>query len=143
MRELAFPSHNSGMRACGGASSRNVGGACKTVFRSTPPPRFVPPSEEHTTELPSRPHLLCPLFFFNDTATTEIYTLSLHDALPISSPPKQISPEPVRLEEYRECGNSPFHPTTPECVLVAGLPRELWRPLARRFPVPHPPGDSF
>src|SRR3712207_7893802 len=24
------------------------------------------------------------LFFFNDTATTEIYTLSLHDALPIS-----------------------------------------------------------
>src|SRR5215203_7460688 len=32
--------------------------------------------------------LLCFLFFFfffNDTATTEIYTLSLHDALPISS----------------------------------------------------------
>src|SRR2546429_3609660 len=26
-------------------------------------------------------------FFFNDTATTEIYTLSLHDALPISSVP--------------------------------------------------------
>src|SRR2546430_5114372 len=26
------------------------------------------------------------LFFFNDTATTEIYTLSLHDALPISHP---------------------------------------------------------
>src|SRR5437588_5183572 len=26
------------------------------------------------------------LFFFNDTATTEIYTLSLHDALPISPP---------------------------------------------------------
>src|SRR3712207_8658202 len=26
------------------------------------------------------------LFFFNDTATTEIYTLSLHDALPISVP---------------------------------------------------------
>src|SRR5947209_18636781 len=26
-------------------------------------------------------------FFFNDTATTEIYTLSLHDALPISSQP--------------------------------------------------------
>src|SRR2546422_10642977 len=25
-------------------------------------------------------------FFFNDTATTEIYTLSLHDALPISDP---------------------------------------------------------
>src|SRR2546428_12178495 len=27
--------------------------------------------------------LRCTLFFFNDTATTEIYTLSLHDALPI------------------------------------------------------------
>src|SRR3712207_7619787 len=26
------------------------------------------------------------IFFFNDTATTEIYTLSLHDALPISQP---------------------------------------------------------
>src|SRR5690554_7469743 len=26
----------------------------------------------------------CVFFFFNDTATTEIYTLSLHDALPIS-----------------------------------------------------------
>src|SRR2546430_5825578 len=26
-------------------------------------------------------------FFFNDTATTEIYTLSLHDALPISMAP--------------------------------------------------------
>src|SRR3989442_4531765 len=30
-------------------------------------------------------------FFFNDTATTEIYTLSLHDALPISSCNKDYS----------------------------------------------------
>src|SRR2546430_17271379 len=30
--------------------------------------------------------VLC-FFFFNDTATTEIYTLSLHDALPISPLP--------------------------------------------------------
>src|SRR2546428_13916230 len=29
------------------------------------------------------PPLICIFFFFNDTATTEIYTLSLHDALPI------------------------------------------------------------
>src|SRR3712207_8255213 len=28
--------------------------------------------------------VICYFFFFNDTATTEIYTLSLHDALPIS-----------------------------------------------------------
>src|SRR5258705_2298873 len=32
---------------------------------------------------PTSPPFL--LFFFNDTATTEIYTLSLHDALPICS----------------------------------------------------------
>src|SRR5258707_9761726 len=32
-------------------------------------------------------------FFFNDTATTEIYTLSLHDALPIC----QIMPEPSAI----------------------------------------------
>src|SRR3989338_7059335 len=42
-------------------------------------------SEEHTSELQSQFHLVCRLFFFNDTATTEIYTLSLHDALPISN----------------------------------------------------------
>src|SRR3712207_8654639 len=31
-------------------------------------------------------------FFFNDTATTEIYTLSLHDALPISGAHQQAVP---------------------------------------------------
>src|SRR2546430_11261088 len=31
-------------------------------------------------------------FFFNDTATTEIYTLSLHDALPILAWPLRILP---------------------------------------------------
>src|SRR5438552_8961611 len=36
------------------------------------------------TNLLSTPYFF---FFFNDTATTEIYTLSLHDALPISSRP--------------------------------------------------------
>src|SRR5215217_9117074 len=33
--------------------------------------------------LPVLPWLSAVFFFFNDTATTEIYTLSLHDALPI------------------------------------------------------------
>src|SRR3712207_7004396 len=32
------------------------------------------------------------IFFFNDTATTEIYTLSLHDALPISLHRRQPRP---------------------------------------------------
>src|SRR3712207_7499762 len=35
-------------------------------------------------------------FFFNDTATTEIYTLSLHDALPISCCCGVISAEAIR-----------------------------------------------
>src|SRR4030043_413402 len=44
----------------------------------------------------AHPHLPSPLlpssvFFFNDTATTEIYTLSLHDALPIWSPATSLS----------------------------------------------------
>src|SRR5256885_7616375 len=34
-------------------------------------------------------------FFFNDTATTEIYTLSLHDALPISSRQNVVWPGAV------------------------------------------------
>src|SRR3712207_7517173 len=33
--------------------------------------------------LPGAGGSVFPIFFFNDTATTEIYTLSLHDALPI------------------------------------------------------------
>src|SRR2546426_10817940 len=39
------------------------------------------------------------IFFFNDTATTEIYTLSLHDALPICQPaprPKSSLPSERR-----------------------------------------------
>src|SRR5258705_4199192 len=35
-------------------------------------------------DLLGMPFIFC-FFFFNDTATTEIYTLSLHDALPISN----------------------------------------------------------
>src|SRR6266540_6119423 len=39
-------------------------------------------------------------FFFNDTATTEIYTLSLHDALPISS--RRLHPAEPRHRGPRE-----------------------------------------
>ena len=56
---------------------------------------------------------VCFLFFFNDTATTEIYTLSLHDALPIlnkktrektqpkkpPSPPEELKPEGNKSKE--------------------------------------------
>src|SRR2546422_8143175 len=42
---------------------------------------------------------ICFFFFFNDTATTEIYTLSLHDALPISS--RSRSPRPTSSSPRR------------------------------------------
>src|ERR1043166_5466662 len=48
--------------------------------------RLAPPvtrSEEHTPELQPRFGISSAVFFLNETATTEIYTLSLHDALPI------------------------------------------------------------
>ena len=35
---------------------------------------------------------VCLFFFFNDAATTEIYTLPLHDALPISYHKLHLSP---------------------------------------------------
>src|SRR2546430_13546256 len=38
-------------------------------------------------------------FFFNDTATTEIYTLSLHDALPISL---DLAPPPAKPNKQAE-----------------------------------------
>src|ERR1039457_7706320 len=63
-------------------------------------------------------------FFFNDTATTEIYTLSLHDALPISCQKKEggelavlsscIHPNANRSEEHTSELQSP-------CNLVCRL----------------------
>src|SRR3712207_7337047 len=54
------------------------------------------------------------LFFFNDTATTEIYTLSLHDALPISN--ESSSPRnafwPSRLRLRCVCMPDPFSPSS-------------------------------
>src|SRR2546428_12316418 len=42
-------------------------------------------------------------FFFNDTATTEIYTLSLHDALPIfTSPPVCVTLNPCAFNQARQ-----------------------------------------
>src|SRR5258708_26948812 len=41
------------------------------------------------------------IFFFNDTATTEIYTLSLHDALPILASAIDEGVEGIEEEEQR------------------------------------------
>src|SRR5260221_9779722 len=43
-------------------------------------------------------------FFFNDTATTEIYTLSLHDALPISAKGESMPPVPLARFRNRTLG---------------------------------------
>src|SRR6202011_6421251 len=58
-------------------------------------------------------------FFFNDTATTEIYTLPLHDALPIwlddqavDSPGRECRDEPalaIRSEEHTSELQSPMY----------------------------------
>ena len=40
-------------------------------------------------------------FFFNDTATTEIYTLSLHDALPILTEDKKERKAKNQPDEFR------------------------------------------
>src|SRR5258708_18136727 len=47
-------------------------------------------------------------FFFNDTATTEIYTLSLHDALPISVSSKQRFPVFPDVPTFIEMGLKDF-----------------------------------
>src|SRR2546426_3756170 len=57
-------------------------------------------------------------FFFNDTATTEIYTLSLHDALPISR-----RPGPESRGRRRDAGNARAR---------SGCPRARGRRAGRR-----------
>src|SRR5256885_11851938 len=64
--------------------------------------------------------MISPFFFFNDTATTEIYTLSLHDALPISLRVSQqqtlrqsVSYSGVGLHSGNRV-NMAFHPAPPK-----------------------------
>src|SRR3712207_7380729 len=56
---------------------------------------------------------MCMFFFFNDTATTEIYTLSLHDALPICLATAQVCSRPPAQgcqEERRRGRHEPARP---------------------------------
>src|SRR5258708_29718181 len=48
--------------------------------------------------------LISLFFFFNDPATTEIYTLSLHDALPISLCRRPVSRQPRQFAVHRPVG---------------------------------------
>src|SRR5689334_24840406 len=90
------------------------------------------------------------LFFFNDPATTEIYTLSLHDALPIPSPMhertlchhsastkvSQVStaplslPGPPRSEEHTSELQSQFHLV---CRLLLEKKKTSYPPLSTMF----------
>src|SRR5688572_11533610 len=71
--------------------------------------------------------VLCIFFFFNDTATTEIYTLSLHDALPIGN-------ALVALQPLRGYGMNPdaiYHtPDLPPTHHYAAFYRWLAAPAA-------------
>src|SRR3712207_7904548 len=68
-------------------------------------------------------------FFFNDTATTEIYTLSLHDALPISAVPKRKRAPKLKTAAMQTAakGLSTRVPT-----IVAIELAESWNPLMKR-----------
>src|SRR5258708_31947690 len=95
------------------------------------------------------------LFFFNDTATTEIYTLSLHDALPIfvnvwrpiSSARRRAEPEQERApkkagetrekieisDEHTSELQSPDHPECPPLLVKNNCQVEAaqWRGKSR------------
>src|SRR5690348_17419517 len=84
-------------------------------------------------------------FFFNDTATTEIYTLSLHDALPICTRVSLDSwclcggsaqrDAPIRSEEHTSELQSPVHLV---CRLL--LEKKKKKPFhLHSFPQPHLP----
>src|SRR5256886_16322804 len=66
-------------------------------------------------------------FFFNDTATTEIYTLSLHDALPISTIARSTS-SPVRSPKRRKIASGCYSMRT----RPNGRRRTGWTACSRR-----------
>src|SRR6266480_5466835 len=75
---------------------------------------------------------LLPFFFFNDTATTEIYTLSLHDALPAAPPAEHLLLATDAGTTYM-----PAKLGAHELVLLHGQPGSAadWLQVAGRLPV--------
>src|SRR3712207_9419219 len=72
------------------------------------------------------------VFFFNDTATTEIYTLSLHDALPISKRTSSASVGGVaaragRAVEKRTSTSSHASPVRCHAVATVTIDRKSTR----------------
>src|SRR2546430_13099849 len=109
------------------------------------------------------PWKLFRFFFFNDTATTEIYTLSLHDALPISAwlvvnrktigrdfksnrcatHPRQTSPKSTSAVVYVATANSPppeAMPMAASIKIVAAVVMPTRPPASRKIaPAPRKP----
>src|SRR3989441_13318640 len=82
-------------------------------------------------------------FFFNDTATTEIYTLSLHDALPISA--EAVLPDLADAPDRREDVTGPEGTRAHREVIEMAAPRPGRRaprlpPGVRRSPARLPRG---
>src|SRR3712207_7028979 len=66
------------------------------------------------------------VFFFNDTATTEIYTLSLHDALPIS--PASVCRRSPRSRTSRGRSRAPMSRSSPTAAsAIRGTDRKSTR----------------
>src|SRR5690606_41756877 len=83
--------------------------------------------------------VICPLFsipssfilitllqslFLNPTATTHIYTLSLHDALPISSSPRKIASQNCQAKKTRKKDLLPHGDGAPEAARVTSRPSD-------------------
>src|ERR1019366_9321992 len=87
--------------------------------------------------------------FFNDTATTEIYTLSLHDALPISEevalkplPPPALVPAP-KVEAVRTAETKPSEPAPvkPAAAPTGQTPPAFQKPAAIEPPKSAPASE--
>src|SRR5260370_10098657 len=73
-------------------------------------------------------------FFFNDTATTEIYTLSLHDALPISNLAAEATPSWLSIRSSLQISSTNSSPCERcERVNLNKLRRGLLPTPHRRF----------
>src|SRR2546426_1461766 len=77
-------------------------------------------------------YLIFSIFFFNDTATTEIYTLSLHDALPIWYG-IHFSRSCAR-DALRSAARHARHPSVRAAALAVGDGRDAGRLRALRLP---------
>src|SRR5258706_11128252 len=81
-----------------------------------------------------------PVFFFNDTATTEIYPLSLHDALPISPTRSSILAPILRARTNSSAFQEQLGRGLRRITGIGSLSPSISRPTSRsRRPLPISP----